>query len=771
MFPASSPAVRTRWRIWLAGIGVSLAVAAVYLNSLGVPFLFDDLGAVVRNESIRSVSSVLTPPAQTTVSGRPVANATLALNRAMSGEAVWSYHATNLAIHVAAALVLFGLVRRTLKLPSWNGNYEGMALPLAVAVAALWALHPLQTESVTYVVQRVESLMGCFYLLTLYAFVRSVQAGRPAGWKIISVAACALGMGTKEVMVSAPLLVLLYDRFFVAGSFRESWRCRRLYYGSLAATWLLLAWLVAGTGGRSGTAGFGAEISAADYFLTQCHAVLHYLRLVFWPAPLIFDYGVWTVSGFAAVWWQTVLLIALGAATLWGLWRRRAWSFPGAWFFATLAPSSSIVPVASQTMAEHRVYLALAAPVLLVVFTLANVAGARRMFWICVVLAIGLGALTARRNADYRTPETIWADTVEKRPANPRAHQNLASAWIEAGRWQDALAASERAFALGADPKGNVHNLIGRSLVGLGRPAEALRFHEEALARNPGDFETLNARGMALAAAGRPEEAIESYEQALRLNSAHAEAHNNLANALAGVGRISEALLHYENAVQLRPDFLEARANWGRALAEAGRPAEAIAQYESLIRIRADAESHADLATALAEAGRIAEAVRHYETALEFAPDAVETRIRFGNLLLATGDANGAQAQFEAVLKARPDHAEAHYNLANTLAARERFAEAIQHYEAALRAQPELTGARHNLAVVLLQVGRPAEAIPHFQDVLRAVPDASDVHHALALALAQLGRWREAETHEENALRLQPDFVEAREHLEWLRQQ
>ena len=197
---------------------------------------------------------MLCPPSHgETVSGRPVLNLSLALNYAVSGCDVRGYHVTNLAIHLAAALLLFGIVRRTL--PRFRGCGGGqqlarlqLATPLALAIALLWAVHPLQTESVTYIVQRAESLMGLFYLLTLYCFLRGAGSARAIFWYAGSVLACLLGMATKEVMVSAPLVVLLYDRTFLAGSFREAWRRRWAYYLALAATWLLLAWLVAQTG-------------------------------------------------------------------------------------------------------------------------------------------------------------------------------------------------------------------------------------------------------------------------------------------------------------------------------------------------------------------------------------------------------------------------------------------------------------------------------------------------------------------------------------------
>lgn len=198
----------------LAGSLLVVAVFAAYDHTLSAPFVYDDGPALLDNLTIRRLwplTDVVLPQAEggLTVSGRPVLNLSFALNYAISGHAVWSYHAANILIHAASALLLFGLVRRTLA--KWETapvagerSPSAPAQPIAVAIAALRALHPLQTQAVTYTVQRAESLLGFFYLLTLYAFARGVgvcteATDRPRfgrrSWFGLTVAACALGMG------------------------------------------------------------------------------------------------------------------------------------------------------------------------------------------------------------------------------------------------------------------------------------------------------------------------------------------------------------------------------------------------------------------------------------------------------------------------------------------------------------------------------------------------------------------------------------------------
>jgi hypothetical protein len=406
---------------------VFVAVVAAYVNGLRAPFVFDDISAITENPSIRTLwppwGAVSPPASGTTVSGRPVANLTLAFNHALSGMDPWSYHALNILIHFLGGVTLFAVVRRTLGQPSLEPRYGRKATPLAAAIALLWCLHPLQTEAVTYVVQRVESLMALFYLLTLYCFLRSLDSPRPALWRVCAVAACLLGMATKEVAATAPILVLCYDRTFVAGTFAQAWRKRGGFYVALAATLLPEIVLVAGSGwNRGGSAGFGSPLAPGAYWMIQFEAVLRYLGLAAWPHPLVFDYGT-RVAG--SPWSTLACALAVGALALGSVFlffnrRYAAAGFLGVWFFLILAPTS-LVPVATQTMAEHRMYLPLAAVVAFFVLGVFSLLGSRS--WpLLGLLALGLGILTARRNGDYGSAVSLWRDTAAKAPDNARAH-------------------------------------------------------------------------------------------------------------------------------------------------------------------------------------------------------------------------------------------------------------------------------------------------------------------------------------------------------------
>jgi protein O-mannosyl-transferase len=619
-------AARLLARPWLAGALLALLTTAAYLNSFRGVFLFDDLPSIVDNPALRSLTQSLAPPTAggLTVSGRPLLAFSFALNHAVSGLDVWSYHLVNLAIHLANGLLLAGILRRTLRQPALAARWQDDAPAVALIATALWLLHPLQTESVTYIVQRAESLVALCFFATWWFLIRASEEPTRRGWAIAAFIACLAGMAAKEVMATAPFVLVLYDRLFLAVSWREVWTRRGWLHAALAATWLLLAALMITTGGRGGTAGFGTPMSALDYALTQFHAIAHYLRLFVWPHPLVLDYGTALVTDWPRVLPAAVLVLGLAGLSAWGAWRGRAWGFCGLFFFVVLAPSSSVVPIASQTMAEHRTYLPLAGLCALV--AAAGVTWLRARVWIAFVfVAAALGATTWSRNADYASRIGLYEDLAARRPSNARALALLADYHQREGNLEAAQLWLERSVAL--EPVVESLNNLGNVLQARGDLAGARSLFERALALRPSDPTTLSNLGNALAAEGRTEEAIARFEAALRAKPDLVAALYNLANTFSQAGRFAEAVARYEQALQITPDDAEARANYSATLMELGRVDEAIAQIREAVRRRPD---HAGLRNAcgvmLARAGRLHEALPEFEAAVRFAPANLEYR-------------------------------------------------------------------------------------------------------------------------------------------------
>jgi tetratricopeptide (TPR) repeat protein len=526
-------------KTWAAVALLVVVVSATYANSFHGPFVFDDIPSIVENQSIRHLGSaqvLAAPPDAITTTGRPAVNLSLAINYAIAGLGVEGYHVVNLAIHILAALALFGLVRRTLLLPKLSAQFGAAARGLALAVALVWAVHPLQTESVTYIVQRAEAMVGLFYFLTIYCLLRGATTARGSAWYAAALATCTLGMASKEVMVSAPLVALLYDRIFITDSFKETMRRRWRLWLALASTWMLLALLLYSSHNRAGSAGFGLGISVWEYARTQFGCIVHYLRLTFWPSPLVLDYGCAVASTVAEIVPAAVIVVVLLAATVAALALEPTLGFLGMWFFAILAPTSSIVPLPGQTEAEHRMYLPLAAVAVLLVLAVHRTVG--RLGWrsgqaevalLSVVVAV-LGWGSFCRNEVYRSDLIIWDTTVRNCPLNYRAYLSLGKAHDSRGQYDAAVRDYDHAI------------LLRRDFV-----------------------EAFNNRGAAYEAMGQAEAAIKDYDKAIALQPDAAEAYSNRGNIHQSMGHYEAAIKDYAKAIALNPNLAAAYQN--RAIA------------------------------------------------------------------------------------------------------------------------------------------------------------------------------------------------------------
>ena len=604
------PVGRTDWRRLVSGAILAAGAIAVYSRTFSVPLLLDDHYWLADNPYIRRlwpIPPVVPPPNDAMIGGRPLLTLSYALNYAVGGIAVFGYHLVNLFIHVLAGWTLFAVVRRTLRCPILAGRFGPDANSLALAVSAIWVWHPVQTESVTYLSQRAESLMGLFYLLTLYCFIRggtTDDKGNRLIWFSLSVLACLAGVATKEVIVTAPLMVFLYDRTFISGSFSGAWRRHWPLYVTLAAVWLPLGLLLFDLHNRGVI--FSPDVTWWAYGLTECRVIVKYLLLAFWPNPLVFDYGTYTGMQLSEAWPFALVLALLLTGMLVALRRSPAAGFTACWFFLILAPTSSIIPIVSQPMAENRMYLPLAGVAAFTVLGAFALAG-RRILPVFAVVAAVLGLAAAQRNEDYRSELTIWSDTVAKRPNNEWAHNGLGVALSHIpGRLNDAIAQYEEALRLNPD-SAEAHYNLGLALSQMpGRLNNAVAEFEKALRLQPDYAEAYNDLGITLTQIpGRSNDAAAQFEAALRLKPDYTEAHNNLGNAWSQMpGRLNDAIVQYQAALRLQPDSAEAHYNLGLAWSRTpGRLNDAAAQFEEVLRLKPyDPAAQQALATVLQQA-------------------------------------------------------------------------------------------------------------------------------------------------------------------------
>ena len=611
---------------------IVVAGVIVYSNSLAAPFIFDDLRTILDNQQIRQLSPLsfpLSPPRDTPVAGRPLVNLSFALNYAASELDPRGYRLTNLAIHLLAALTLFGLVRRTLLLPSLSTRFGAEATNLAWAAALIWALHPLQTETIDYVTQRTESMMGLFYLLTMYCSVRALD-GRSARWHLAAILACAAGMTCKESMITAPVVVGLYDYVFVsatASSMRKI-RRRRLYVG-LAMTWLVLAALMSSA--PRATVGLDTHVSPWTYLLNQAPILLTYLRLTFWPRGLVLDYGSPQPLALTDVLLPLIVVAALAAVVVVLLVRRPQVGFLGAWCFITLSPTSSFVPIATEVGAERRMYLPLAALVVLVVLCAYRawtsrvssrqpVVGLAAALTVCLALA----AATFQRNSEYQSKLSIMKTTVERRP-HPRSYQLLASAYMEAGQRDEALQYLRLAKA---DPTAAF--MLGIELVSAGQNASGIDELERFVRLAPTHVLAADARealGKVYLSNGQIDQAATHLREAVRLQPRRGPSHGLLGRALLQQGRVAEGIAEFQTAVGLQPGDLDTLRLLGISQGQSGQLEAAVKTFRRAIELNPkSSRDHYLLGRALAAMGHIAAAVPYFARAVVLDPQNAEAR-------------------------------------------------------------------------------------------------------------------------------------------------
>ena len=562
---------------------IVVAGALTYSNSIAGPFIFDDLTAIRQNDTIRHVwpiSRTLSPPRETPVAGRPVVNLSLAINYAIGGLDVTGYHVGNIALHVACALILFGLVRRTLLGPRLRDRLGSSADAVALVSALLWMVHPLQTEAVDYITQRTESMMGVFWLLTLYCAIRARRSAHATGWTAASVLACGLGMASKESMATVPVIVLLYDRVFEFDSLRQAIQTRWRLYAALAATWLeLVAFML---GHPRSTVGASSGIDVWNYLLNQFVMVVQYLRLTLWPRALVLDYGLPRIVAARDVLPHMAVVLSLLLATAVALVRWPKVGFLCAAFFLTLAPTTSIIPIASEVGAERRMYLPLAALVVLAVLAgrsalhrLAAPRGkqSRSVVLVGVTMAAAvLAALATRtvyRNAEYASPLALWRTAVERRP-NGRARAQLASELIAAGDHDEAMIQLREAVR---DYPG-ARFALGTELYAEGKFDEALA-QLRRLTAEPQYGNVIPAEeliGQILVGQRKLPEAATQFQRVLEMSPSNPAMHGFLADVLFAQRRFEEAISHYQVLLASQPGHSVGLGQYGSRAGERGPP-------------------------------------------------------------------------------------------------------------------------------------------------------------------------------------------------------
>jgi tetratricopeptide (TPR) repeat protein len=574
------------------------------------------------------------------------------------GDATLGYHLVSILLHAAAALLLLKILR-TLQVPA-----AGLA-------AAIFALHPIQVESVAWISELKNTLSAVCYFGSALAYLRFDRTGNKAAYAG-ALALFVLGLLAKTVIATLPAALLVV---FWWQRGKLSWKqdvLRLLPFFAAGIT----AGLFTSRMERQfvGAQGAAFDFSIVERFLIAGRAIWFYLGKLFWPADLIFSYPRWKISQTRG--WQ-YLFPAAAALLLGALWVLRRWRRgPLAallFFIGTLFPALGFVnvfPFKFSFVADHFQYLACCGPIVaasVAIHAIFRRFGERTLLWErafgAMLLAI-LGLLTWRQSRMYTDIETLWLTTIERNPDCWLALDDLGAVLYQKGQVDQAI----------------------------------VRFRS-SLAIQPDNAEAENNLGAALAKKGQVDEAILRFQKAVALRPNFAEARRNLANALLGKGHAEEAIVQLQKATAERPDLAQLHSALGHALLQKGRVDDAIAQFQKTLEIQPDDEqAHFGLGIALRQKGRMDDAILQFQKAADIRPGFAEAQNDLGNSLLQQGRVDEAIAHLRKALEIHPDYAQAHYNLGNALLQKRQTDEAILQFQSLLALQPDSAEAQRSLA-------------------------------------------------------------------------
>jgi tetratricopeptide (TPR) repeat protein len=697
------------WRHdWLLGFFLVAVTLMAYQPVWHAGFIWDDDAFVTDNPVLKSANGLYRLWfTASTPDYYPVTSSMLWLEWRIWANNPLGYHLVNVLLHAFSAVLLWRVLQR-------------LNIPGALLAAAIFALHPVNVESVAWVSERKNALAMFFYAGTLLFWLKFEDSGRRR-WYGLALAGFALALLSKTAVVPLPL-VLLGIAWWRRG--RVRWKDGRRavpFFVMAAALGLVTVWFQYHQGIRGEVVrpdGFWSRLAGAGW------AVWFYLYKAVLPLNLAFVYPRWQIDARNVL--SYIPLVLLGAAFVL-CWRcRRHWgraSFFGlAYFVLMLLPILGFLNIyfmRYSLVADHWEYFAIIGPIALAATII-------RRPVVAAALLLALGALTWKQCGMYANVETLWQTTLRLNPDCWLAYNNLGTVLLQKGSADEAMVHFQKALRIKPD-YGEAHYNLGNALLQKGSVDEAMVHFQKALQIRPDFAEAHCNLGNALLQKGRVDEAIAHYQIAVQINSSFADAHNNLGTVLLQKGSADEAMVHFQKALQIRPGY---------------------------------ADAHCNLGNALLQKGRVNEAVAHYQIAVQINPGFADAHNNLGTVLLQKGSVDEAMVHFQKALQIRPDYADAHCNLGIAFSQKGRMAEAITQYQEALQIKPAVPASQNRLAWLLatcpeasLRNGNKAVELARQANALTGGENPV-ILHTLAAAFAEAGRFSEAVETAQHALRL-----------------
>ena len=727
----------------------------IYSNTLEMPFHFDDYTRIETNPYIRiselTYESLLKSAFNEKSSkSRPLGNITFALNYYFHQYDLKGYHIVNIVIHILTGIFLYFFILTILNLPSLKSKYTSPNL-IAFFAALLWLVHPLQTQSVTYIVQRLNSLSAMFYVLSFWFYLKGRIAVRRKTswlWFVNATLAWIFALGCKQTAAMLPFLIFIFEWYFFQDR-KSDWLKRNLVYVLIILVLFgLVSFLYIGADPVKRLSSIGdyshKEFTILQRALTQPRVVIYYLSLIFFPHParLNLDYDfplsyslinpVTTLISLGLIMGLLIFAVYLSR-------KERLISFCILWFLGNLVIESSVIPVA--IIFEHRNYLpSMFVCLILVILAYRFVQLEWLRLVIFSIIVIILSFWTYQRNQVWENDITLWSDVVEKSPNKARPHFNLGTALAKSDRIEDAIPHYLKALEINPN-KAQFYVNLGDAMEKQGKPDKAFEHYKTALTLKPNLAEAHNNMGALLAKKGRTDEAIGFYINAIEIKPYYAVAHFNLGGLLVEQGKVDQGISHYFKAINLQPDYPEAYSNLGSVFLNLGDTEKAIHHLGTALQMDPNlVEAYNNLGIALMQEGRIEAAISQFQKALQLNQDFILAENNLRRALAIQKELATEIWRLQDLLKDNPDNVELHFQLGNLYFRKGDQRQAMQRYKKALQLDPKFVPALNNLALVTAANKEYYKALTVFLDILNYAPDDAETHYNIACMYSRLKR-------------------------------
>jgi len=657
---------------------IILSGILVYSNTFYSPFHLDDNASIVANPSIKNISNLKAiwtfyPP-------RFITHLSIALNYHLSQLKVVSYHLFNLTIHLSSAVLVWWLMLLTLWTPRMKDQLIAKdAKVIAFFAGLIFVTHPVQTQGVTYIIQRAASLATFFYLLSISLYVQSRRLEDQKQGSVISrlfysgsLIAAVLAMFTKEMAITLPLTVLLYETCFL----KIDKKLKKKFFIIFFMTIWIIPLTVIMTksiyvrGLQIVSATVPTDISPWEYLFTQFRVIVTYLRLLFIPINQNVDYDYPIAKSLLElpVLSSFILLILIFIIAIRIYSKYRLMSFGILWFFLTLLVESSIIPI-KDVIFEHRLYLPMVGFSFFLVSFIYYLFQKRTMkstVIVLLIITICYAFLSYRRNLIWQNEFALWDDAVHKSPKKARPYNNRGVAYGKLGRSSQAIADYNRAIAINPNYVEAYYNR-GNEYDEQGNFTQAIADYTKAIEINPNYLEAYLNRGMVYGKLGSFSQSIAEYNKAIDINPNFAEAYYNRGIIYDKQRNLTKAIGEYTKAIAINPDYLEPHINRGIAYSREGNFTQALANFTQAIIINPNfAEAYYNRGLAYDKQGNFTQAMTDYMKAIAINSNYAKAYNNLGVIYSKEGNLSEALANFSKAIATNPNFAEAYNNRGTT---------------------------------------------------------------------------------------------------------